>query len=222
MLPLLSQFAVAFVAVFSIVNPFAAIPVFVGMTADLPEEARRKLPRKTAMATFVILAGAYLTGEAVLSFFAISLPSLRVAGGILIFGMAWSMLQAKISPSKHRPEESDDPGNWGSLAFVPLGMPLLAGPGSISVMILAAANTSGLPGHLISILAAAVVGLSIWVILAGAGPIASFLGTAGMNVATRFMGLILAALAVEFIIAGVSEFFPAWTVPGSEGGLGPG
>jgi multiple antibiotic resistance protein len=221
-LSLFSQFAVAFVAIFSIVNPFAAIPVYVGVTADLPGEARRRLPRKTALATFVILAGAYLTGEAVLRFFSISLPSLRVAGGILIFGMAWSMLQAKISPSKHRPEESDDPGHWGSLAFVPLGMPLLAGPGSISVMILAAANTTGATGHLVSILAAAVVALSIWVILAGAGPIASFLGTAGMNVATRFMGLILAALAVEFIIAGVSEFFPAWTVPASQGGLGPG
>jgi multiple antibiotic resistance protein len=218
----LSQFLVAFVAIFSIVNPFAAIPVYVGMTAPLPADARRKLPRASGFAAFAILSGAYVTGQAILNFFGISLPSLRVAGGILIFAMGWSMLQARISPSKHRPEDSQDPGHWGSLAFVPLGMPLLAGPGAISVMILAAVNNTTLESHLLTLLAAALVGLSIWAILAGSVPISSFLGAAGMNVATRFMGLILAALAVEFIVDGLTDFFPAWTVPGSRGGLGRG
>lgn len=218
----MSQFLILFVSVFSIVNPFAAIPVYVGLTADLPRADRRRLPRSTALAAFIILAGAYLTGEAVLGFFSISLPSLRVAGGILIFGMAWSMLQAKISPSKHRPEEAADPVNRSHLAVVPLAMPLLAGPGAISVMILSATNTTGLPDHGFALLAAAAVAVTIWVILSAATPIASVLGTTGMNVATRFMGLILAAIAVEFLAAGLADFFPAWTVPGSAGGLGPG
>lgn len=208
----MAQFFVVFVAIFSIVNPFAAIPVYVGLTSDLPPEARRRLPRSTALAAFVILTGAYLTGQAVLAFFSISLPSLRVAGGLLIFSMAWSMLQAKISPSKHHPSEAADPGSWGSLAVVPLAMPLLSGPGAISVMILHATNTSGLTEHVVAILAAAVVAMSVWGILSGASPIAAFLGTAGMNVATRLMGLILAAMAVEFIVAGIGDFFPAWTV----------
>jgi multiple antibiotic resistance protein len=211
-----AQFFVVFVAIFSIVNPFAAIPVYVGLTADLPKEARRRLPRSTAVAAFVILAGAYLTGQAVLRFFSISLPSLRVAGGLLVFSMAWSMLQARISPSKHHPSEAADPGSWGSLAVVPLAMPLLSGPGAISVMILRSTNSSGLTENVVALLAAAVVAASIWGILSSAGPIASFLGTAGMNVATRLMGLILAAMAVEFVVAGLTDFFPAWTaaVPG--------
>ncbi|HSM04929.1 MAG TPA: MarC family protein [Longimicrobiales bacterium] len=208
----MAQFFVVFVAIFSIVNPFAAIPVYVGLTSDLPPEARRRLPRSTALAAFVILTGAYLTGQAVLAFFSISLPSLRVAGGVLIFSMAWSMLQAKISPSKHHPSEAADPGSWGSLAVMPLAMPLLSGPGAISVMILHSTNTVGLADDLLTVVAAGVVALSIWAILSGASPIASFLGTAGMNVATRLMGLILAAMAVEFIVAGLGDFFPVWTM----------
>lgn len=218
----MAQFLVLLVSVFSIVNPFAAIPVYVGLTADLPPATKRALPWRTALAAWIILAVAYLAGESLLRFFSISLASLRVAGGVLIFGMAWSMLQARMSPQKHRPEEAEDTASRTHLAVVPLAMPLLAGPGAISVMILAATRTDGVMDHGLALLAAGLVALSIWIILAAAAPIAAFLGTTGMNVATRFMGLILAAIAVEFLAAGLADFFPAWTVPGSDGGLGPG
>lgn len=218
----MSQFLVLLVSVFSIVNPVAAIPVYVGLTAGLPDADRKRLPRSTAFAAWVIMAVAYLAGESLLAFFSISIASLRVAGGILIFGMAWSMLQARMSPQKHRPEEAEEASSRPHMAVVPLAMPLLAGPGAISVMILAATRTDGLADHGLVLLAAALVGVSIWVILGLSGPIAAFLGTTGMNVATRFMGLILAAIAVEFLAAGLSDIFPAWTVPASAGGLGPG
>ncbi len=218
----MTQFVVLAVSVFSIVNPFAAIPIYVGLTADMPKAAKKKLPRSTAFAAWVIMSVAYLAGESLLAFFSISIASLRVAGGILIFGMAWSMLQAKEPKQKHRPEEAEDASTRDHIAVVPLAMPLLAGPGAISVMILAATQTEGLVDHGFAVLAAGMVGLSIWIILAAAAPIASFLGTTGMNVATRFMGLILAAIAVEFLAAGLSDLFPAWTVPVSQGGLGPG
>jgi multiple antibiotic resistance protein len=218
----LTQFVVVTVSIFSIVNPFAAIPVYVGVTADMPAGARRTLPRKTALAAWLILSGAYLAGQGLLSFFGISIASLRIAGGVLIFGMAWSMLQARMSPQKNTPEETEDASHRDSVAVVPLAMPLLAGPGSISVMILTATQTEGVLGHVLAIAAAGLVCLSIWIILALSAPIASFLGTTGMNVATRFMGLILAAIAVEFLASGLSELFPAWTVSASRGGLLPG
>ncbi|HSG46862.1 MAG TPA: NAAT family transporter [Longimicrobiales bacterium] len=218
----MSQFLVLLVSVFSIVNPLAAIPVYVGLTAELPEADRKRLPRSTAFAAWVIMAVAYLAGEGLLAFFSISIASLRVAGGILVFGMAWSMLQARMAPQKHRPEETEEASRRPHMAVVPLAMPLLAGPGAISVMILAATRTDGMVQHGLAILAAGLVALSIWLILGLSGPIAAFLGTTGMNVATRFMGLILAALAVEFLAAGLSEIFPAWTVPVSTEGMGPG
>lgn len=222
----MSQFLVLFVSVFSIVNPLAAIPVYVGLTGDLPDTERKRLPRSTALAAWIILAVAYLAGEALLAFFAISIASLRVAGGILVFAMAWSMLQARMAPQKHRPEEAEEassrPRARAHLAVVPLAMPLLAGPGAISVMILASTRTDTVVQDGFALGAAGLVGLSIWLILGLATPIANLMGTTGMNVATRFMGLILAAVAVEFVAAGLADIFPAWTIPASAGGMGPG
>ena len=210
----MSEFIALTVSIFSIVNPFAALPVYVGMTTPLPDPVRRKLPRQTSTAALAILAIAYLAGEALLAFFNIRIASLRVAGGLLIFGMAWSMLQAKMSGTKHQPEEAEEAPERHAIAVVPLAMPLLAGPGSISVMILAATRTEGAMGHAVTAAALATNALAIWLILRAARPIAGFLGTTGMNVATRFMGLILAAIAVEFIAAGLNEIFPAWSIPG--------
>lgn len=203
------------VSVFSIVNPFAAIPVFVGMTSGMPDATRRRLPRQSAFACFLILTGAYLLGKGLLAFFGISIASLRVAGGILIFSMAWSMLQAKMHSAKQNPEEAEEAehSDSESIAVVPLAMPLMAGPGSISVMILQATQTEGIMDHVGAIGAVAVVCVLIFLILLSAEPIAKMLGKTGMNVATRFMGLILAAVAIEFITGGLAQLFPAWTLP---------
>ncbi len=206
----MSEFIALTVSLFSIVNPFAALPVYVSMTGDLPAPVRRRLPRITALSAFLILSVAYLAGEGMLGFFNIRIASLRIAGGMLIFGMAWSMLHAKMSGTKYRPEEGEEAPERHNIAVVPLAMPLLAGPGSISVMILAATRTESVLDHVGSVLAAFSVALTIWVILRAAGPISRFLGQTGMNVATRFMGLILAAVAVEFVAAGLSELFPGW------------
>jgi len=205
-----SDFVAFFVSVFSIVNPFAALPVYVGLTTGLPAGAQRTLPRTTALAAFVILAVAYLAGESLLAFFNIRIASLRIAGGLLIFSMAWSMLQARPSRTKQTDEEVLEAATRTSVAVVPLAMPLLAGPGAISVMILQATRTEDVLDRGLALLAAALVAASVWLILRLATPITSFLGQTGMNVATRFMGLILAAVAVEFIAAGMVEIFPAW------------
>jgi multiple antibiotic resistance protein len=161
----------------------------------------------------MIMLVAYLAGELLLGFFSIRIASLRVAGGLLIFGMAWSMLQAKLSTTKYRPEEGVEAPERHNIAVVPLAMPLLAGPGAISVLILASTRAEGLAAHLTSVLAVTAVCVTIWAILRAAGRISRFLGQTGMNVATRFMGLILAAVAVEFIASGMVEIFPAWAAP---------
>lgn len=208
------DFVLFFVSLFSIVNPFSAIPAYVSLTAEIPVGDRRRLTRQAAAAVFVVLSVSYIAGESLLRFFGISVASLRVAGGLLILGMAWSMLQAKMSPAKQTPEEAREAEreaqDRSSLGVVPLGMPLLAGPGSISLMIIAAGRTEGMAGHAGVMAATALVASLAWIILLAAGPIARVLGRTGMNVATRFMGLILAAIAVEFITSGLGEIFPGW------------
>lgn len=206
----MSEFVALTVSLFSIVNPFAALPVYVGITGGMPDATRRSLPRSTAFAALVILLVAYVAGQGLLAFFNIRIASLRVAGGILIFGMAWSMLQAKVSGTKQTPEEAREASGRTHVAVVPLAMPLLAGPGSISVMILQATRGGSIGDHVAAVLAASAVCVSIWLILRAARPISSFLGQTGMNVATRFMGLILAAIAVEFIAGGLTDIFPGW------------
>jgi multiple antibiotic resistance protein len=208
----MGEFVLFFVSLFSVVNPFSSIPTFVGLTGHVPARERRRMVGQTAVAVFLILAISYLTGQGLLRFFSISVPSLRVAGGLVILGMAWSMLHAKISGTKQTPEEAEESAGRPAIAVVPMAMPLLAGPGAISLMIIAAGRATGLGDHALVLLAAALLALSVWVVLQAAAPIAHALGTTGMNVATRFMGLILAALAIEFITSGLAEIFPGWTV----------
>jgi len=206
----MGEFVLFFISLFSIVNPFSAIPAYVGFTADIPRRERGRITRQTGTAVFAILTTSYLTGEGLLRFFSIGIDSLRVAGGLLILGMAWSMLQAKTSPTKQTPEEEAEGADRGSIGVVPMAMPLLAGPGSISLMIIAAGDTKGIGNHALVVAAAFLVAACAWAILQTAGPIAHVLGKTGMNVATRFMGLILAAIAVEFITSGLGEIFPGW------------
>lgn len=199
-----------FVSLFSIVNPLSVIPTFTGLTQGASRTELRTITRQTSTAVFLVLTVSYLAGEVVLDFFSISVASLRVAGGVLIFGMAWSMLQATVSRAKQTSEEAEEAPERDSIAVVPLAMPLLAGPGSISLMIIVAGRTDGLVNHGIVILGTALLAAATWVVLLSAGPIARALGRTGLNVATRFMGLILAAIAVEFITSGLLEIFPSW------------
>ena len=171
-----------FISIFSIVNPFSAIPSFVSLAGDLPRATRRSMTTRASVAVFVILVVSYFAGQGLLAFFSIRVASLRVAGGFLIFAMAWSMLHAKISPAKQTPEEAEESAERDAIAIVPLAMPLLAGPGAISLMIIEAGRGGGMAQHVGVIVAVFLLAVSIWLILLSAGPIARALGQTGMNV----------------------------------------
>ena len=201
-----------FISLFSIVNPLSVIPTFMGLTEGASKTELRQIARQTAVAVFLVLMASYTAGEAVLGFFSISVASLRIAGGVLIFGMAWSMLQATVSRAKQTREEAIEAPGRESIAVVPLAMPILAGPGSISLMIIVSGRMDGVRNHAVVTLGTASLALVTWILLLAAGPIAKALGRTGLNVATRFMGLILAAIAVEFIASGLLDIFPGWAV----------
>jgi multiple antibiotic resistance protein len=162
-----------------------------------------------ALTVFLVLGASALFGEGILDFFSISIPSFQVGGGILILLIAINMLHAKQSHSKQTPEEAKTMEERDVIAIVPLSIPLLAGPGAISSMIIAAQDSATLGGQLSLLLPISVVAMLIWLTLQLSGYIAGKLGTIGINIVTRLMGLILAAMAVEFIAHGLSGLFPA-------------
>ena len=201
----------AFIAsVFAVMNPMVAIPVYLSVVDGMPKEQRRRIPRTTAIAAFAVLATSFFLGETILSIFSVSVPALRIAGGLLLASMAWSMLQARTSRTRQTSEEKEEASERGSVAIVPLAIPVTAGPGAISLMIIAATYPNPIEGKIAIMLAVMLVCLVLWGFLSMAERVQSLLGTTGMNVVTRIMGLIMLAVAMEFLTGGLSEKFPAW------------
>ena len=200
-----SRFAIALVA---IVDPLAAIPLFLQLTDGFTLRERKRTARVTALAVFGVLAGAALAGEAILGAFGTSLPAFRVGGGIVLLLMALSMLTAEPDRTRHTPEEDLASRAKASVAVVPLGVPLLAGPGAISAVILQMNSGRGaLHGGLV-LGTIALLALACWLALRHAERIGRLVGPIGMNIVIRLFGLVLAAIGVEFIATGVKEMFP--------------
>ncbi|MEY3862543.1 MAG: hypothetical protein RIR60_909 [Pseudomonadota bacterium] len=196
------------IALFAIVNPIGSVPIFISATDGWEQKQKMRTANVVAVTVFLVLGASALFGEGILDFFSISIPSFQVGGGILILLIAINMLHAKQSHSKQTPEEAKTMEERDVIAIVPLSIPLLAGPGAISSMIIAAQDSANLGEQLSLLLPISVVAVLIWLTLQLSGYIAGKLGTIGINIVTRLMGLILAAMAVEFIAHGMSGLFP--------------
>lgn len=196
------------IALFAIVNPIGSVPVFMSATSGWKKAERAKTAKTAAFTVFIVLTLAAFLGDQILDFFGVSIPSFQVGGGILLMLIAISMMHAKQSAAHQTAEERQTLAEKEVIAIVPLSIPLLAGPGAISNMIIAAQQNSSVAGHLSLIIPIFFVCLIIWLVLSLAVVIANKLGTIGINIVTRIMGLILAAMAVEFIAHGLIGLFP--------------
>jgi multiple antibiotic resistance protein len=197
------------IALFAIVNPIGAIPIYISLTDGFQAEERRQIVRLTPVAVVTILLVTLFCGELILKFFGISIGSFRIGGGILLLLMATSMLQAKMSRASHTPVEAEESADRQSIAVVPLAIPLLSGPGAISTVIVYAYRAKSLPDYLLISAGILFIGISIFLSLLAAPHISKRLGRTGINIITRIMGLILAAIAVEFISNGIKNLFPS-------------
>jgi multiple antibiotic resistance protein len=196
------------IALFAIVNPIGGVPVLLSATEGWSNADRARTVRTIALTVFMVLTASVFLGDQILMFFGISIPSFQVGGGILLLLMAISMMHAKQSGARQTPEEAQVAADREAVAVVPLSIPLLAGPGAISSMIIAADQSGSLWGHVLLIGPVAVVSLLVWMILMLSVGIAHRLGTIGINIVTRLMGLILAAMAIEFMARGLGSLFP--------------
>jgi len=195
------------IALVAVVDPLGVMPIIATLTAGNRAEMR-SIAGTVAFSVAVILLIALFAGESLLHFFGISINSFKVSGGILLMLMAISMLQAKTSELVHNRQEAEANANRQSSAVVPISMPLLAGPGAISMVILYAQTDGSLWHYLLISLDIVTVALILWIVIRFIPWLTQHLSQTGINIFTRLMGLVLSALAVEFIAGGLKGLFP--------------
>ncbi|MEY2993655.1 MAG: hypothetical protein RL357_590 [Pseudomonadota bacterium] len=193
----------------AIVNPMAVVPFFIHYTQGFSDAQAKRTIRTASMSVFIVMAACALIGLQILGFFGISLASFQVGGGMLLLMSALSMLQAKPIEGKVNEQELAGTTGLHSVGVVPLAIPLLAGPATMSTVVIYAEQSQSLLQHSLLIAYAGVVAGLTYFCMRMAHPISQTLGRTGINIMTRLMGLILAALAVEVMASGLSQLFPA-------------
>jgi multiple antibiotic resistance protein len=198
----------AFSAIFSVVDPPGAVPVFLAMTAnDDPAHKRRTALRASVTATLALSVFAAL-GAYILRFFGISIGAFRIAGGLLLFLLAIDMLRAQPSRQRITAEEEAEGLEKPDVSIFPLGIPILSGPGSFATVMLLMSKADGLVGKGIVFGAIAIVGVLTFVVLLVAAVAEKRISRTSMNILNRVMGLLIAAIAVQFVVDGARELLP--------------
>lgn len=195
--------AATFLALFPIVDPFGGIPIFFSMTSTWTDKDRRLTAFKTGLWVFVILVTFLFFGRFVLFFFGISLPVLKIAGGLIVANTAWGMVTstARITPAEsHEAEDKED------ISLTPLAMPLMSGPGAIGVVMALAAHVDSAASYLGMVIGIAAVALSVLLFFWLGGPLVRRLGPSAVGAINKIFGFLILAVAVQLVWDGVADF----------------
>jgi len=204
-----TEYTKIFISLFAILDPIGIIPIIILFTAEMTAAKRAQVGRLASLTVCAILLVALLIGQPLLAFFGISINSFLVAGGILLLLMAIKMMLGSFYGNGAGKNANIDGEAVSANAIVPLSTPLLAGPGSISAVIVETHKADGIQHYLTMSLIIILLSVTVWLTFLIAPWVAQRLGKIGINVFTRLMGLILAAIAVEFIASGMRGLFPA-------------
>ncbi len=193
-------FVYIFVALFSVLNPLGAIPIFVGLTQGDSKQERSRISLWTAINVVIILIVSFFIGDYALKFFGISIDSLRIAGGIVIMSSGFALLSGGFSKNRGvNKEVQSDAQTRNDIALSPLAIPMLAGPGSISLLIASYQDYTDSVDRFLICLAVLVIGLTIFLILRSAQYLARVLGASGIVAISRIMGFIVLAIGIQYI-----------------------
>ena len=200
---------VAFGSLFSIVDPFAALPIFLALVGTQPPAAQARTALRASATCFIVLTVFMLAGGLIFTFFGITLPALKITGGILLFGVGFEMMRARRSATRGTSAEAREAETKDDVGVIPLGLPLLSGPGAIATVIVFVGKARDFEQRVCLFVAIGAVSAISFLTLRSAALVARVLGTTGINIVERVMGLILAAVATQLVIDGVHEAF-AW------------
>lgn len=200
-----------FTAIFAIVDPIGNIPIFYSITQKYTKEERAKIIKTAIITALIILFVFGLVGNYIFMLFHITIPAFRIAGGLLLFRVAFNMLYGVTPGTKTTPSEKEEAGEKDAIGIVPMGIPLLAGPGAISTVMLY--NSNGNIENIVVVFISVIATLLItYILLKNIDKIFNKLGRVGTHAISRIMGLILAAIAVQFLINGVHQIVIEWIV----------
>ena len=192
-----------FLALFPIVDPFGGVPIFFTMTSSLPPRDRQRTAMKTGLWVFVILVTFLFFGRFVLHFFGISLPVLKIAGGLIVANTAWAMV---TSTARITAAESNEAADKEDISLTPLAMPLMSGPGAIGVVMALAAHVDNSAAYLGMIIGIAAVALSVSLFFWLGGPLVRRLGPSAVGAINKIFGFLILAIAVQLVWDGVADF----------------
>ena len=197
-------FIYLFAALFSVLNPIGTVPIFVGLTQDYTKQDRSKVSFMTALNVFVILIISFFIGQYVLTFFGITISALRIAGGLIIASSGFSLLNGQFKKNKGINKEiEEDIQSRNDISLTPLAMPMLAGPGSISLLIAYHQEHNTTSAIIYSCFAILTVAVLIFIILKSAHYLARILGSAGIVAISRIVGFLTIAIGIQYIISSI-------------------
>lgn len=199
-----SVLGISYAALFPLVNPIGAIPVFCTLTADYSKEHRRKTAMKTAIFVFAVLIVFYYIGEFLLEFFGISLGVLKIAGGLIVAHTAWEILNTK---NKLTNEEQNEVKTKEDISFTPMALPLLSGPGSIGVAIGMSIKDYSLIYTVGTSMGILLIAVTVYIALLSSTSLYKILGKTGVGVLNKIMGFFILAIAVQLVTNGISMLF---------------
>ena len=203
----LSEYLRYLVTLTAVLDPFLAIPIFIGATLGQDEAGQNRLANAVVVTVFLVLAGAALFGNNLLKVLGASLPAFQVGGGLVLLLMALAMLNARPGEMRQTREEAEELRAGEVSGVVPLAVPLLAGPGAISTTIIAG-EAGGAPHKLALVACIGLLCAVLWWLLRIAHAVGNRISTTGLNVATRLLGLLLAAIAIQTMAEGLRRLFP--------------
>jgi multiple antibiotic resistance protein len=202
---LLAQWITAISAVFFIVDPFAATPAFLAMTAGYEHARRRQMARRAALTCLVILTVFATVGKYLFRIFGITLPAFKFAGSLLLLMVALDMLQARRSRTRETPEEQSGASETEDVGIIPMGIPMLAGPGSISTVMVLVGQAPQWHDAIPVIVGIVITSLVCYIVLVSADRVEAVLGQTGIRIVTRLMGLMLTAIAFQFFVSALVD-----------------
>ena len=204
-------FITAFVSIFVTLDAIGNIPIFLSMTPEYTPRHRAQIVKRALLMVFVVLVAFALFGNLIFHLFGVTIEAFRIVAGLLLLKIAFDMMEARPDRVRHTPEEDKECMQREDIALIPLAIPLLSGPGTISNVIAltgqAARAPSVLPAFMVLFFAILLNVVIAFIALRSATTIARFLKESGMRVFTRVMGLILAAISVQFILTGIKDAF---------------
>jgi len=207
----LEFFILCFSSLFALINPIGNVPIFITLTENYNQKERNKIALKAIIFSFFVLIMFAQIGDLIFSFYGITIHAFRIAGGILLFKISLDMVESKRSRTKTTPSEMEEAEEKNEIAYTPIGIPLIAGPGSIASIMILSSEAKNFLDKTTLFATLAIVLIITYIIFKLSKVLSNYFGKSGLRIMQRIMGLILLVISIEFILKGIHDTIITWS-----------